>query len=241
MPYTIKTVLFHSFLLLFSFNTYGQNMDDQVQVAIQIVNANNHLLINCRQLLVVYNEKPEDHQALLVVMEKTGKDWKKKLEPMLAGVGRNGFAEPNKKIEGDGKTPTGLFRLGQLFAYENDIETKMPFTQTTDEDKWIDDPESKDYNRHIRGKTDAKSYENLKLENDYYKFCMVIEYNTNPIIKSKGSAIFFHLGEENPGSTSGCVAINETNMKWILKWMNPELKPSIIMGNKEVLVSGLNE
>jgi L,D-peptidoglycan transpeptidase YkuD (ErfK/YbiS/YcfS/YnhG family) len=117
----------------------------------------------------------------------------------------------------------------------------MPYFQTTKEDKWIDDPESVDYNRHVRGETKAKSYENLKLDNDLYKYCMVIEYNTNPIVKGKGSAIFLHLSEDPPGATSGCVAITENSMEWILKWMNPELNPSIIMGNKQTLIAGLNQ
>lgn len=239
MLHTIKIVLFHSFLFLLSFNTYGQNIKEHEKVAAQIVNSNNYFLDSCRQLLIVFNEKPNDHKAILVVMEKTAKGWQNKLNPIPAVVGRNGYANPRKKIEGDGKSPKGLFRLGHLFSYEKGVNTKMPFTQTTSEDKWIDDPNSTNYNRHIRGQTDAKSFENLLLGSDVYKYCLVIEYNTNPVIKGKGSAIFLHLNEEPSGSTSGCVAIDEANMNLILKWMNPELNPTIIMGNKEDLVFGL--
>lgn len=239
MVHASKIVLFQSFLILFSFIPYQHKMKDPIPVAYKIVNNNDHLLENSGQLLVVYNEQCADYKAVVVVMEKTENGWQTKLGPIPAGVGKNGFAETDKKKEGDGKSPTGLFRLGQLFSYESKVETEMPFTQTTNEDKWIDDPESEDYNRHIRGKTKAKSFENLLLENDFYKYCMVIEYNTNPVVKEKGSAIFLHLGEEIPGSTSGCVAIDEENMLWILKWLNPQLNPSILMGHKQVLLSGL--
>ena len=241
MTHITKSVLLHSFLLLFSFITCGQNMKEHRKITLQIVNENNHLLNNCKQLLVVYNEKPEDHRAVLAVLEKKDKGWKHKLNPVHAEVGKKGFAESNKKIEGDGKSPTGLFTLGHLFSYEKAVKTKMPYSQTTEEDKWIDDPDSKDYNRYVRGETNAKSHENLKLQNDFYKYCMVINYNTNPAVKGKGSAIFFHLSEDPPGSTAGCVSIAEKNMLWILEWMNPELNPSILMGNKKELAAGLKK
>lgn len=111
--------------------------------------------------------------------------------------------------------------------------------QTTKDDKWIDDVNSADYNKYISGFTTAKSFENLLLKNDAYKYCMVIEYNTNPIIKGKGSAIFFHLGIKKPFFTAGCVAIDEDTMKSIIHWLDPKKNPSIIMGNLAELQKGL--
>jgi L,D-peptidoglycan transpeptidase YkuD (ErfK/YbiS/YcfS/YnhG family) len=64
----------------------------------------------------------------------------------------------------------------------------------------------------------------------------VIEYNTNPIVKGKGSAIFFHLGVKN--LTAGCVAIDENNMKSIVNWLIPS-KTQPYYGNLEVLKNGL--
>jgi L,D-peptidoglycan transpeptidase YkuD (ErfK/YbiS/YcfS/YnhG family) len=115
----------------------------------------------------------------------------------------------------------------------------MPFIQTTPEDKWIDDSNSPDYNRHVRGETQAKSYEKLKIRSDEYKYCMVIEYNTHPVVKGMGSAIFLHLSEgEKPNPSAGCVVVTESDMEWLLNWMKPEFKPSILMGNDKVLISG---
>ena len=233
--------LFQGILLLLPLFAISQKHSDKDFVAMEIIKNTEYLPDDIKQLLVVYNESPEDHQAVLAAMEKTDKGWQEVIKAIPAGVGRNGFAKPGKKVEGDGKSPTGLYRLGSLFSYKKLVETNMPYFQTTKEDKWIDDPESVDYNRHVSGETKAKSYEKLKLDNDLYKYCMVIEYNTNPIVKGKGSAIFLHLSEDPPGATSGCVAITENNMEWILKWMNPELNPSIIMGNKQTLIAGLNQ
>jgi L,D-peptidoglycan transpeptidase YkuD (ErfK/YbiS/YcfS/YnhG family) len=64
---------------------------------------------------------------------------------------------------------------------------------------------------------------------------MVIEYNTQPVVKGKGSAIFFHLADANYSPTAGCVAIQETDMDKILLWLDPNKQKAILMGNKNHL------
>lgn len=242
MKFLSKLFLLPSVLTIFlSGSLYGQESNDNVKKAFQIAEKNGPALDGVGQLLVVFNDPSENSSAILVAMEKSGSGWITKSDPIHVDIGRNGFAAPGTKRESDGKSPSGLFRLGLLFCYEKNPGTRMPYIQTTSEDKWIDDRYSKDYNRHVRGETDAKSYENLKIRSDAYKYCMVIEYNTHPVVNGMGSAIFFHLFEEIPGPTSGCVALSENDMKWVLGWMNPKFKPSIIMGNEKVLVSGLTK
>jgi len=210
--------------------------------ALRIVKRNAALLDGTNQLLVVFNKAPENETAILVAMEKKGKHWTMVSAPMTAGIGRKGFAAPGVKREGDRKSPTGLFLLGQLFCYEKKVETQMPHIQTTPEDKWIDDPNSPDYNQHVRGTTQAASFEKLLLNGNDYRYCMVIEYNTNPVIKGNGSAIFLHLAEgENINPSSGCVVLTQKDMEELLKWMNPKLNPSILMGNEKVLIDGLKK
>lgn len=231
------------FLFLAILHFFCNSLVAQTNVTIEnalIIAAHNKIkLENCEQLLLVYNYQAESYNAVLVALEKKGKKWVVKYNPTAAGIGRNGFAKPLNKFEGDGKSPTGIFRLGKLFTYEKQINTLLDYQQTTKEDKWIDDPNSADYNTYVRGETNAKSYENLLLKNDAYKYCMVVEYNTNPVIKGKGSAIFFHLAVKKPYLTAGCVAINEENMKFIVNWLDPKKNPTIIMGNFNVLKNGL--
>lgn len=238
---------FKMFLLLFlqitilSYSGFAKKPNSGLDRALKIVKTNIAMLDSVGQLLVVFSENPGSNSATLVAMEKIGKVWMAKPDPVYADIGRNGFAAPGTKREGDGKSPTGFFRLGKLFCYEKNADTRMPFIQTTSDDKWIDDPKSNDYNRYVRGETKAHSYENLKIRNDAYKYCMVIEYNTKPVVKGMGSAIFLHLGEDKPLPTNGCVALGEKNMEWLLKWMNPQQKPSIIMGNEKVLLTGIKK
>jgi L,D-peptidoglycan transpeptidase YkuD (ErfK/YbiS/YcfS/YnhG family) len=127
-------------------------------------------------------------------LEKDHDDWKSVSGPMKATIGKNGFALPGEKREGDGKTPSGIFSLKRTFGYDKTINTKMPFRQATEEDLWVDDPNAPDYNQWVKqGETSAASYEKMRREDDQYKYGIVIEYNTDPVIKGHGSAIFFHV------------------------------------------------
>jgi L,D-peptidoglycan transpeptidase YkuD (ErfK/YbiS/YcfS/YnhG family) len=227
-------------LVLFSSNySKAQTNNTTIENAISVATNNKSLLENIGQLVIVFNEQIESYNAILVVLEKKDKHWVLKQGPIKAGIGKKGFAAQFKKTEGDGKAPTGIFKLGKLFSYEKQSKTLLENQQTTIEDKWIDDVNSVDYNKHISGATTAKSHENLLLKNDTYKYCVVIEYNTNPIIKGKGSAIFFHLATKEPNYTIGCVAIEEKNMISIINWLDPKQNPSIIMGTLDELKSGL--
>lgn len=220
-------------------NLLAQSKNNAFENALLIAENNKSQLENVGQLLVMYNEKIESFNAVLVALEKKENHWLVKQGPINAGIGKKGFAPQFQKQEGDGKSPTGIFKLGKLFSYEKQGNTLLENQQTTKDDKWIDDVDSIDYNTHVIGATTAKSYENLLLNNDVYKYCVVIEYNTNPIIKGKGSAIFFHLGIKKPYFTAGCVAIDEASMKSIISWLDQNKNPSIIMGNLSDLKSKL--
>ena len=180
-------------------------------------------LLTAQQLIIVW-QRPGDslHHAWLTVWERKGTHWKKIKHSVRAAVGKNGIAAAGTKIEGDGKTPAGWYNLGRLFSYLSTVSTSLPVTQLTKADKWIDDPTSPAYNQYVRGETTATSYENLLLKSDDYKYCMVIEYNTQPVVSGKGSAIFFHLSNPEMGPTAGCVAIPEKSMLPILQWMQPK-------------------
>ena len=227
-------------LLLFSSVTiHSQTNTSKIENALLIAENNKSNLENVEQLLVVYNYKPESFVAVFVALEKIGNKWIVKQNPIEAGIGKKGFALPQSKIEGDGKSPTGIFKLGKLFSYEKQTNTLLENQQTTSEDKWIDDIQSDDYNKYVKGATKAKSFENLLLKKDTYKYCIVIEYNTNPVVKGKGSAIFFHLALQAVSFTAGCVAIKEEYMEEMVNWLDSKQNPTIIMGNLEVLKVGL--
>jgi L,D-peptidoglycan transpeptidase YkuD (ErfK/YbiS/YcfS/YnhG family) len=221
----LKKFILSSILYSFCLFAFGQSQED---IAIQLANANPQSK-HFDQLVVVYNQNSADANATLVGLEKKKGKWLVQFKAIKASVGRNGVAEKDSKIEGDGKSPKGIFELGRLFGYEELAPTSINYTQTTSEDKWIDDAEAADYNTYVRGNTTAKSFEHLKLNSIDYKYCMVIEYNTKPVVKGKGSAIFFHVADEKYTPTSGCVAIAENDMLNYLQWLMPGKKRGILL------------
>ena len=231
----IYTILLLCFCIIGMKPSFGQLASIHKKEIIQLIKANKEKLNNIEQLVVAINNNDSADKAIVIALEKVNKKWKIKLGPVQASIGRTGFALPGEKIEGDGKSPTGVFGLGQLYTYEASVKTSLPYIQTNSEDKWIDDPNHENYNTHIRGNTTAKSFEHLKLSSIDYKYCMVIEYNTHPVVKGKGSAIFFHLADANYSPTAGCVAIKESDMDQILLWLDPNKQKAILMGNKNHL------
>jgi L,D-peptidoglycan transpeptidase YkuD (ErfK/YbiS/YcfS/YnhG family) len=224
--------LFLVIAILFSQYSFCQSIAINKKEILSIIEKNKQDFDSVQQLLIVVNDNDTSNKAVLVALEKRNKKWKIKYKPMLASIGRNGFALPDKKVEGDGKSPTGIYSLGQLFSYEGSINSELPFIQTAEDDKWIDDTNHADYNRYVKGNTTAASFEHLHLSGIYYKYCMVIEYNTHPVVKGKGSAIFFHVADSNYSPTAGCVAIKEADMNKILYWLKPQLNKAILMGNR---------
>lgn len=182
------------------------------------------------QCLVVLVDDPAKSEAQVAAFEKTDGKWHSCLSPIPANIGRAGLAAPGAKREGDGKSPSGVFRLGLVFGYDLLIRSKMPYRQTTSDDIWVDDPKSPDYNTWISRKTNtAASFEEMKRKDELYKLGMVVEYNTKPIVKGWGSAIFFHLWSGPGKSTSGCVAVAEPDMLTLLEWLDPAKRPCIAL------------
>ncbi len=190
------------------------------------------------------NVPPDTSQVLLVVddsflfwtsrkvyaLEKAGRAWREARAPVDAVVGRNGFAPPGEKREGDGRTPSGLYRLGVVFGYAESAATKMPYRQAGADDLWVDDINAADYNRWVKqSETRAASFEKMKRDDDLYKYGVVIEYNTDPVIKGYGSAIFLHIWAGARSTTAGCVAVSEEDILSILAWLDPAAKPVIFI------------
>ena len=139
-------------------------------------------------------------------------------------IGKNGLS--NKKIEGDKKTPIGLFSLGNLY-YRKDRNTKpltklrcIPIKKNMG---WCNDKSNKKlYNKLIKIKRNV-SYEKLYRRDFKYDFMIPINYNMKKTSLGKGSAIFLHL-TKNFKSTLGCVALNRKDFLILLKLINNKTK-----------------
>ena len=142
-------------------------------------------------------------------------------------IGKNG--KTSKKIEGDNKTPKGLYRLGPLY-YRKDrlpkLSTKLKKIEIMKNFGWCDDVKSKFYNKPIKTNINVR-HEKLYRNDKKYDLLIPIEYNSKKPKKNKGSAIFLHL-TSNYKKTQGCVAIKEKDMLILLNLINKKTKIKII-------------
>jgi L,D-peptidoglycan transpeptidase YkuD (ErfK/YbiS/YcfS/YnhG family) len=161
-----------------------------------------------------------------VAFHQQGNDWQRDFS-LGCIVGRNGIAGPDAKREGDGMTPSGVFRIGHAFGEADGIQTRLTYLKMSADCFWIDDPKSPDYNRLVRGARPAVSHEEMKRSDTLYQWGAVIEYNTDPIIPGAGSAIFLHIWEPGNNQTAGCVALQKEDLRRILAWLDPAAQPVI--------------
>jgi L,D-peptidoglycan transpeptidase YkuD (ErfK/YbiS/YcfS/YnhG family) len=76
---------------------------------------------------------------------------------------------------------------------------------------WCDDPDSHFYNQQITI-PNKFNHEKLYRNDNLYDLILVLNYNTNPIIKNKGSAIFVHIAKKNYKKTKGCIALKKKHL-----------------------------
>ena len=83
---------------------------------------------------------------------------------------------------------------------------------------WCNDSHSKDYNKLIELPS-IYSYEKLYKKENIYDIILVLNYNMNPVVKNRGSAIFIHVARKNYKKTEGCVALRKKHLLEIVKLM----------------------
>ncbi len=186
-----------------------------------------------KQAVAVKTDNSTSYQATVEAYEKRDAAWAKVFGPMNAAAGKNGFSA--NKVEGDGKTPAGIYELGYAFGSAvRPAKLKIDYRDVTAVDYWIDDPKSKDYNTWVRYYGDPyqrwNSFE--RLNHPLYKYAVLIRYNENPIIKGKGSAIFFHVWRSSSSPTLGCVALPESGLLKMMNWLDEDKKPTVILGTQ---------
>ena len=92
---------------------------------------------------------------------------------------------------------------------------------------WCDDPRSKAYNKLIKLPSNF-SYEKLYRENNIYDIILVLNYNMNPIIKNKGSAIFIHIARRNLKKTEGCIALKKLHLLKVINKLKNNTQVKIL-------------
>lgn len=166
--------------------------------------------------------------ATVQAFAKSATGWHRVAGPWSAWIGRNGFAHPGAKREGDGKVPTGSYHFSFFFGVDANPGVRYPWRHAASYDYWDDDSSSPRYNSWVdtRHQSAGRAPEPMHTQPSYDDVA-VIAYNTVRT-PGRGSAIFLHVTHHS--ATSGCVALPRPQVLQLLRWLNPRDHARIIMG-----------
>ena len=133
----------------------------------------------------------------------------------ICKIGSAGISK--KKIEGDGVTPLGIFRLLSIYYREDrvgNIFTKLPKYKINRHMGWSDDPKDPQYNKLVRIPRKF-GFEKIFRKDKAYDIIIITDFNSNPVVPNKGSAIFIHC-DNGSEHTHGCVSLKKRDILRIL-------------------------
>lgn len=163
----------------------------------------------------------------MIIINKSGYLKYKNLKFRCA-LGKSGIKK--KTREGDNVTPRGIYKILKVF-YRNDrikkIKTSLKKIKITKKIGWCDDVKSKYYNKQISIPT-SLSHEKLHRSDNIYDIICVINYNINPTVANRGSAIFLHIKKGNYKNTRGCIALKKSHLLKLLESVKKNTKIKII-------------
>jgi L,D-peptidoglycan transpeptidase YkuD (ErfK/YbiS/YcfS/YnhG family) len=163
-----------------------------------------------------------------------GGGWRKYGSAVTAHIGAQGMS--SHPSESKSATPIGSFTLTQAFGRNSDPGTALPYFKTRPSDWWISQAGSR-YNTHQRCSYNCpfrlgSPNEHLYYETPYYNYAVVIDYNTRNapggVRQGAGSAFFLHVTDGS--ATAGCVAIPQSKLVSLMRWLTPSAHPRILIG-----------
>jgi L,D-peptidoglycan transpeptidase YkuD (ErfK/YbiS/YcfS/YnhG family) len=135
----------------------------------------------------------------------------------------------NKIREGDNITPKGTYKILSIY-YRHDrikkIKCPIKKIKITKKIGWCDDLKSKYYNKQIKLPSEL-SHERLYRKDNIYDIVCIINYNINPTIEGKGSAIFLHIAKKKYQRTKGCIALKKKHLMKLLALITKNTKIKI--------------
>jgi L,D-peptidoglycan transpeptidase YkuD (ErfK/YbiS/YcfS/YnhG family) len=186
------------------------------------------------KIVLVTAESIDNFQARVEAFERsTPRDkFHRKLAASPAVIGRNGLAwgwsfrasgDPGEapKVEGDGRTPAGLYRLGRPFGFERKA---IPGYLTLEVGKTfcVDDPRSPHYNQIVARSTVPPGTSGEEMRSvPGYRDGIVVDYASDAAAKA-GSCIFVHIWRSSTQGTAGCIAADRKVVVELQRWANDD-------------------
>ncbi len=205
--------------------------------------------LHSRQLLIVVTDGWDSLRGTLYCFSCQNHHWQLKFSNAVVvgskglGIGSGAVKLPFQsgpvKKEGDKKSPAGIFTIGTAFGYadKNDAHwIKNRYIKATDTLICVDDSHSAHYNtliNNVQANTDYNSFEYMHRKDDYYKWGLFINHNSDPAVAGEGSCIFMHIWENEHEGTVGCTAMKEADLLRILRWINAKKRPLLVQLPKD--------
>ena len=205
------------------------------------------------QVLVGMAEDWNSSHATLSLYEKKGGEWKQVGKSWPSRLGKKGMAwgrgiHPLPKVakgevlkkEGDWKSPAGAFAIGGVWGYDRSIKKhrSLAYTRITSRHLWVEDAESKHYNRQVvlkhEPKTEWEKKAQMRQNDPAHALKMFIAHNAPPnVVKGGGSSIFFHIWRDNGGRpTAGCTVMSEDKLRDLIARIDPDKRPVYVLLTK---------
>ena len=207
------------------------------------------------QVIVVTAPSWRSTHATLRAYERDGQGgWRQVIGATPARLGWSGLYLAEQRRQGTGKTPAGTFAIPRAFGRLADPGTALPYRQFDRDDAWTYDPDHPaTYNVLQTADVSWDSYgsyvEQLWEYGKQYHYVAVLDYNlpdgpirrgadgirrtATPADTRAGGGIFLHV--TNGKVTAGCIAIPEKQMRDVLRWLDPDRKPVIVVGPESAI------
>lgn len=171
-----------------------------------------------RQALVVSGGTADTNVAQAMLYERDARrSWRLVAGPWPAHNALRGWTDDHHA--GDLRTPIGVFGLGDAGGRSPDPGTRLPY----DQDEEFVAPGTGFLGEPLEGSFD---------------YVIAIDYNrvpgTSPLDKErplglgKGSGVWIHVDHQGP--TQACISLTEDRMRELLRALDPDKEPVIVMG-----------
>ena len=108
---------------------------------------------------------------------------------------------------------------------------RLQYVQLTPATDCVDDTASVHYNTVVNRDAvplvDWQSAEHMRKVGQY-RLGVIVGYNAQPPVKSRGSCIFFHIWAGPRSTTVGCTALDARELERLVAWLDPRARPVVV-------------
>lgn len=168
--------------------------------------------------------------------ESLGSGWSVVLGPKGLASGRGLGPARLKglpvKVEGDGTSPAGVFRLTEAFGFDAaPPDLHLGYVRVAEGLECVDDPGSSRYNRLVlRDEVDRQDWSSSERMREIpgYRWGVVVGHNDDPVSPGAGSCIFLHAWSGPDSVTAGCTAMPLDRIEAVVRWLRSDASPVLV-------------